>query len=141
MTDCVQRNNFRAKCAIIFAVAAIACFALGLAYAAVLNFSWQNATENTDGSPIPLTGDARIVSTTVEYGPCNAARDALESVTNTAIATGTNTSAQSIDLPPGTWCARAAHVNGYGNVSAWSPIAVRVIETPKPKPPSNFTFG
>lgn len=124
----------------------LACIALALlvglaAYAAVINISWTNATTNTDGSAIPSTGDGRIIATNIEYGPCNAARDGLASVTNTIVVSGTAATAQTPDLPPGTWCARAAHVNSYNKASAWSDVAVRVIEAPTPNRPTNFTFG
>lgn len=115
--------------------------ASGVAFAAVLNFSWTNATQNTDGSAIPASGPGSIEATIVSYGPCNAARTALTSITGTVTRTGAQLSGQSPDLPPGVWCAYAQHRNTFGVLSDPSGVGNRVIDPPKPNPPSNFSFG
>lgn len=119
----------------------LAMFA-AVAAAAVLNFSWINATQNTDGSTIPSSGPGSLTNTVIEYGPCNTGKDALQSVTGTITSpNGTATSAASPNLPPGSWCARARHTNTYGEVSDWTAVVTKDVAAPKPKPPSNFSFG
>ena len=113
----------------------------GLALAAILTVNWQNATTNTDGSAIPASGPGSLTETRIEYGTCNAARTAIASVLGTITVPGTATTAQSPDLGPGVYCARAQHVNTYGVASDWSNVASREILAPKPNPPSNFGFG
>lgn len=122
-----------------FLFAIIACVGASVALAAGLNFSWTNAVTNTDGSAIPATGPGSLTETRVEYGPCNASRTDLLSVTGTVSAPGT--SAVVSTLPPGEWCARARHVNTYGKVSDPSNVAYRVIDAPTPNPPTNFSAG
>ncbi len=110
-----------------------------LAMAAVLTFSWTAPTQNTDNSTIPASGAGSIVDYVVTYGPCNAGRTDLTSITGTIIRT--TVSGVSPDLPPGTWCGYVQARNTYGNVSAPSNVAFKVIPAPTPKPPENFSFG
>lgn len=114
----------------------------GVAFAATINFSWVNATQNTDGSPIPESGPGALASTIAEYGPCNAAKDGMTSVTGTIVTPypGTMPSVPP-DVGPGTWCGHAKHANTFGAESDFSPIISTVKSPPKPKPPSNFSFG
>jgi hypothetical protein len=119
-----------------------AMLAAGAALAATLNISWQNATQNTDGSAIPASGAGSLVSTTVEYGPCNAAKDALASITGTITTPYPGTApATKPDVPPGTWCGRAWHTNTYGVTSDPTAVASAVKDPPKPNKPANFSFG
>ncbi len=111
------------------------------AMAATLTATWTNPTQNTDGTAIPATGPGSIASTTVEYGPCNAAQTALASVTGTFSGTGSATTATSPNLAPGTWCAQARTVNTYGEVSAPSNVGVKTIAAPKPNAPTNFSWN
>ncbi|MGE0294723.1 MAG: hypothetical protein AB7P97_20420 [Hyphomonadaceae bacterium] len=110
------------------------------AAAAVLTVSWQNATTNTDGTAIPATGDGSV-TTRVEYGTCNAARDAIVTVLGTLAPAQGATTAPTPDLPPGMYCARAQHVNSYGVASVFTAVATRTVAAPQPNPPTNFSFG
>lgn len=111
-----------------------------LAVAAILNLSWTNATTNVDGTPIPATGTGSV-TTRIEYGTCNAARDAIVTTLGTIDAPTGSTTAATPNLAPGTYCARAQHLNTYGVASVWTPVASRVIAAPQPNPPTNFSFG
>lgn len=117
--------------------------AASVAMAATLTFTWTNPTQNTDNTAIPSTGAGSLTNTIIEYGPCNAAKDALASVTGTlTTANGTITTALTPNtIGPGTWCGRAKVTNTFGEVSDWSNVASKVIDAPKPKPPTNFSFG
>lgn len=112
-----------------------------VAVAATIHASWTMPTTNTDGSAIPATGAGSIVSSTVEYGPCNAARDAIASVTGSVVVPGTATVYDTPNLGPGIWCARVRVTNTYGSASAFTPVGVKVIDAPTPNAPTNFTFG
>jgi hypothetical protein len=114
--------------------------AAGGVYAAVLHASWINATTNTDTSVIPTTGPGSIASSELEYGTCNAAGDAIATVAGTVPVTGQATLADSPDLPPGTWCAHVRNVNTYGAKGLWSDVKSKVVATPIPGKPSNFTW-
>jgi predicted phage tail protein len=111
--------------------------AAGLALAASVTVTWQNATENTDNTPIPATGEGSISTTRIEWGTCNGSAFAVKQGEKTVA--GTVQSSQITDLPPGRWCLRAYHVNTYGVASDPSGVAIKVIDAPKPKPPSNFS--
>jgi hypothetical protein len=112
-----------------------------VAFAVALNVSWTNATTNTDGSAIPATGPGSLTNTIFEYGPCNANRTALASVTATitvpAPATQPNLPP---DIGPGTWCGHVRHTNTYGEMSTWSAIGVRTCANPVPNAPTNFSM-
>ena len=107
--------------------------------AAVAHMSWDAPTQNTDNTAVPATGPGSIVSYTAEVGPCNAARDALTSVTQTITTPGLMTDSQ--DLGPGTWCAHVKATNTYGQDSAWSNVGNKVVAPPTPKPPTNFSIN
>lgn len=125
--------------------AALACIAASLlatvALAAVLNFSWTNPTQNTDGSAIPASGAGSLTETVVSYGPCNAGRTGLTSITGTVTRTQPNLTAGSPNLPPGTWCGYAQVKNTYGELSDPSNVDFEVVAAPKPNPPTNFSMG
>lgn len=110
------------------------------AFAATINFSWQNATQYTDGSPIATSGSEALASTVIEYGVCNADRTQITSPTQITTPYP-GTSALADNLPPGTWCARARHLTVGGTPSAWTGIG-SVVKAPRvPNPPSNFSIG
>jgi hypothetical protein len=111
-----------------------------VAMAATINFSWQNATQNEDGSAIAATGPDALRDTVVEYGPCNAGRTALASVTGTIVTPAPGTASVADQLPSGTWCARARHTNNSSVASAWTSVGSVVKDPPTPRPPSNFSF-
>lgn len=113
-----------------------------VAFAATLNVSWTNATTNTDGTAIPASGPGSLTNTVFEYGPCSPARDAI---VGTPVVVTVPAPATSPALPPnigpGTWCGRVRHTNTYGEESAWTGMAVEVVDAPVPNPPSNFSMG
>lgn len=123
-------------------IAALLCAGFAaFAVAAVLTVRWDNATTNADGSAITATGAGSIARTIVTYGTCNAARDAVQTVTGTVTATGAATTAATPDLPPGVYCAFAQHENTFGSRSDPSAVAWREVLAPKPNPPRNFSFN
>lgn len=111
------------------------------ALAATLNFSWDNATTNTDGSSIPSSGAGSLVATHIEYGICNPGKTDIAQVQGTVTVAGALQAGQSPDLPPGEWCAHARHENTFGQFSAWSAVASKSVPAPIPNAPSNFSFG
>jgi hypothetical protein len=113
----------------------------GVAVAAVLNFSWTAPTHNTDGSVIPASGPGSLTEHVISYGPCNANRTAVTSVTGTVTRAMPNLSATSPDLPPGTWCGYVQAKNTYGNLSPPSNVSFRIVEAPTPNAPTNFSMG
>lgn len=119
---------------------ALAAFVPALALAAVVSGSWTMPTTNTDGSAIPATGAGSLTGSVMEYGPCNATRTALASVTGTVPVPTPATSAVTPNLGPGTWCAQVRVSNTYGEASDWSDVKFKVIDAPKPGKPTNFSF-
>lgn len=113
--------------------------AAGLALAASVAVTWQNATQNTDNTPIPASGEGSISTTRIEWGTCNG--DAFGVKQGEKTVAGTVQATQVTDLPPGRWCLRAYHVNTWGVASDPSNVAIKVIDAPKPKPPSNFSVS
>lgn len=114
---------------------------LSVALAAVLTFNWTNATQNTDGTPIPATGPGSISETRVTYGTCNATKTAIATVLGTVTTTGTGTSGVTPNLAPGIYCGSAQHVNTFGLLSVPSNVASKEILAPTPKAPTNFGIG
>lgn len=118
-------------------------WALGLAvvaYAAIATATWTNATQNTDGTAIPATGDGSLTSTTVEWSSCGPG-DTFTTVAGSKTVAASLTTLQTPNLAPGRWCFRAFHTNSYGiNSDAIGPV-VKVVDPPKPKPPGNFSIG
>jgi hypothetical protein len=119
----------------------VACLLATAAMAAVLNFSWTNPTQNTDGSAIPASGAGSLTETVISYGPCNATRTAMTSITGTVTRAAPNTTDASPDLPPGTWCGYAQAKNTYGQLSSPSNVSFRVVDAPVPNQPTNFSMG
>jgi hypothetical protein len=123
-----------------FSLIVLAIAVAPLALAAVLNLSWQNATTNVDGTAIPASGPGSV-TTRIEYGTCNAARDAVTTVLGTIDAPNGATTAATPNLAPGVYCARAQHINTFGVASVFSAVASKEILPPQPNPPTNFSFG
>lgn len=117
----------------------LASFLAFAAFAATITTSWQNATQNTDNSAIPATGAGSIVNTRIEWGTCNA--DNFGTKMGEKLVAGAVTTTDTPELAPGRWCLRAFHINTYGVVSDTSNVAIKVIDAPKPKPPTGFTVG
>lgn len=112
-----------------------------LSIAAVLNFSWTNATTNTDGSAIPATGAGSLTETRITYGTCNAAKTAVVTVLGTVTAPAPGTTIPTPNLAPGIYCGFGQHVNTFGVLSDPSGVASKEIIAPKPNPPQNFSLG
>lgn len=110
-----------------------------IAMAATVTVRWQNPTQNTDDSAIPASGPGSIASTRIEYGTCSGA--AFGTKLGEFIVTGQAEAGVSPDLAPGTYCGRAYTKNTYGEESGASNVAQKVISAPKPKAPSNFSWG
>lgn len=130
-----RRLRLPLKTAAAFVLSLVAAVAL----AATITATWTNATRNTDDSVIPATGEGSISTTRIEWGTCNA--DNFGTKQGEKIVAGTVTTAVTPDLPPGRWCLRAYHVNTWGVASDPSNVAIKVIEAPKPRPPSNFSVS
>lgn len=111
--------------------------AASLAVAATFNVSWNNATQNTDSSPIPASGPGSIVSTRIEYGSCSGT--AFGTKQGEFTVTGQAETGTTPDLAPGTYCLRAFHRNTYGQESGPSNVAQKVVAAPTPRPPSGFS--
>lgn len=127
------------KRAIPFAILSlfVATVALGIG----LSVTWTNATKNTDNSSIPATGPGSIASTTITYGTCNAAKDAIATISGTVSVAGAAQAGSVPNLAPGLWCAYAQHVNTFGVVSDPSNVGFKDIAAPKPGAPSNFSLN
>lgn len=128
-----MRTRFRALSALVLTLAA------GLALAATITATWQNATQNTDNSAIPATGPGSIANTRIEWGTCNA--DTFGTKAGEKLVTGAVTTTATPDLAPGRWCLRAIHINTFGVESDPSATAIKVIDAPKPRPPGNFSVS
>lgn len=117
-------------------IIAAALLAASVALAATHSVTWSKADTNTDGTPIPATGEGSI-TTTVEYGTCNGAEfgTKIADVVTASAGTGVMTP----NLAPGTYCFRAKHTNTYGVDSDWTPTAQLVEVAPKPNPPRGLT--
>jgi hypothetical protein len=100
--------------------------------AADVTVNWTQPVANTDGSSIPATGAGSIASNRVEWGTCSGSAFGVKAGDRTVPAA---TSAVVANLAPGTHCFRAYATNTYGNESAASVAASRVIVAPTPNPP------
>jgi len=106
------------------------------ALANVITLSWVPALAYTDGSTELATD---IGSSTVQYGPCSATTPlTLASVTGTFTAQGGKNSAQSPDLPAGTYCFEVT-TNSllYGPGVPSDAISFTVVVKIVPGPPSS----
>jgi hypothetical protein len=110
--------------------------AASVAAAATFTVSWNNATQNTDGTAIPASGPGSIVSTRIEYGTCNGT--AFGTKQGEWVVTGSVESAPTPDFAPGTYCLRNFQRNTYGNESGASNVFQKVVPAPTPKPATNF---
>ena len=122
----------------------IAALLLGLclanaAGAATVTVTWTPPTTNTDESAIPATGPGSLTTYRIEYGTCLAGGAfgvKAGEVTRAAPATGTT-----LNLQPGTSCVRAFVANTYGNESAASNVASKIVPAPTPKPPGSLAVS
>lgn len=132
-------NNRNSSPRIVGAIAAILlllCF-VGIASAATVTYSGTNPTKNTDGTDIPATGAGSLTQLRIEYGTCvgTAFGTKAGEVTRTSPAAGANFTG-SLNLQPGTSCLRIFVQNTYGAESDPSNVVTRVVDPPKPMPPT-----
>lgn len=111
---------------------------VGIARAATVTVTWTPPTTNTDESPIPATGEGSLTNYRIEYGTCIGAAFGTKAgeVTRPAPATSAT-----LNLNPGTTCVRVSVANTYGNESAPSNVASKVVAPPTPKPPQLATIA
>lgn len=111
-------------------------FAVSAANAATVSISIAPPTQNTDNTAIPATGAGSIASYRVEYGTCVGTAFGVRAGEITLTApTGT------VDVGPGTYCFRAFARNTFGQESAASNVATRVVNPPTPQPPTITTVA
>jgi hypothetical protein len=107
--------------------------------------SWENATELTDGTPIPATGDNALATTRIQVGTCGSGTVQVPGALETF---GTIISTQNIEAiytmttfagleAGGTYCFRAKHFTVAGIGSDWSLIVNKVFAKAQPKKPKN----
>jgi hypothetical protein len=120
----------------LFLLAVLAAMALP-ASADVVRVVWLNPTQNTNGTPLAASS---ITQTRVQYalalaGPvCAWAGNSVQQV----ISQGNGTGVSTPDLPPGNWAFRA-FTTAAGEESTASNVACKVIDPPKPNPPTGLT--
>lgn len=124
----------------IAVLAALAWLALvRVADAATLNFSWTHPTTNTDGTTIPASGAGSLTGTRVQYGTCSGT--AFGTMIAEQVVTAPAATASFANVGPGTYCGRAFARNTYGQESAASNVASRVVPPPVPEPPTVVTIA
>jgi hypothetical protein len=113
------------------------------AEAATVTYSGTNPTKNTDGTDIPASGAGSLTTLRLEYGTCSAPGvfgTKAGEVSRASPAAGANFTG-SLNLNPGTSCLRIFVQNTYGTESDPSNVTVRVVDPPKPMPPTLATTG
>jgi hypothetical protein len=99
--------------------------------------SWNPPTTNTNGTPIPATGDAALASYLVEWGTCSASAFGTKIGELTVPATAT--SAEILSLAPACYSFRVYARNTYGSTSLPSTVVQKTIVAPVPNPPTVVT--
>lgn len=107
--------------------------------------TWVNATQLKDGAPIPATGPESLVRTSIMRGTCDAGATTIVAALQILNVTPDVTMVLFENLPDGTFCYRAQHIQENGGASAWSATRSKVSTQPvvlpqKPKAPS-ITVG
>jgi hypothetical protein len=110
-----------------------------IAQAASINASWNNPTQNTDGTSIPASGPGSITGTLVEWGTC--AGTAFGTKAGEQFVASPATSVRIDNLAPATHCVRAFSRNTFGQQSAASNVLARTITAPVPNPPTLTTVA
>lgn len=129
--------NRLSKLAVCVALVLIGACASWPASADTVTATWINPTENTDGTPIPVSGEGALTSARVAWGTCSA-----EGVFGTeagAIVRSMPVSSVVFNLKPGNWCVRVTVTNTYGETSEPSNVATHFTPPPKPKPATGVT--
>lgn len=107
------------------------------AYAADVDLSWTNATENEDGTPIPATGPLAFdltEATTIAFGLSDGAGDIAAPITVRVYVPGVASATISVTTV-GEWCFKGFHKNQAGTVSAQSNVACKTVLPTAPQPP------
>ena len=92
--------------------------------------SWVNATQLENGAPIPATGPESIVQTRIQRGLCNATATSVPTVLETLNVPAAITQVLFENLPDGTFCYRARHIQENGGMSLWSATASKISTQP-----------
>lgn len=112
------------------------------AEARIVTGTWTNATTDTTGAPLATSGPGALASTRMEWSLCSAPGifGTLLGATTTAVtAPGAVQSSATPNLAPGVYCFRTQHLTVDGTASAFTATIQVTIQTPSPRPPSNFT--
>lgn len=101
--------------------------------------SWQNATLDTAGQPLPATGPDALAETRVAIGTCSAPGVFGSNIGGVSAVLAAVTSLLFENLVDGSYCFRARHGTNAGVFSDWSVVVSKTITTPpkKPRPPGN----
>lgn len=110
------------------------------AFAASLNFTWEHATEYTDGSAIAASGSEALASTEIVYGPCNSGRTDILSPQTVVVPYPAKANVVQ-NLEPGIWCGKARHLTVGGTPGMYTDVVATEKAPRQPKAPSNFSFG
>lgn len=102
-------------------VALAFAFLFAVASAETISFKWENATENTDGSPY-----SNPDKTILRYGLCTDTGTVPSDSERVELPHST-TSFETPDLPPGKYCAWVRHQNAKGERSDLSNIVEKVV--------------
>lgn len=121
----------------ILALALIGIAAVNEAHAGSLQATWTAPTSNTDGTAIPATGAGSITKYTLYYGLC--VGSALPATPTKLDVTALTVTVSG--LAPGTWCTAVTATNTFGQESAQTNVATKVILAPTPNPPGNLTLA
>jgi hypothetical protein len=111
-----------------------------------VNITWRNATLFTDDTPIPPSDPAvanSLASTSVRFGTCNAAGDAIAVARDLITVPSTQLSLLATGLPDGTFCFQAQHTTFGGVKSEWTAVVSKVLAPvlKKPKRPTNVVLS
>lgn len=112
--------------------------------AADANLTWVNATQNTDGSDIPATGDNALKDTRIKYGTCNAAKTAVATQEGSLVIVAAPGQARTITgLADKEYCFQARHSNNGGQLSDFSGAVSKDYTPPlrKPRPPGSISVA
>jgi hypothetical protein len=116
------------------------------AFADTKTVTWVNSTQNTDSTPIPVTGAGSLVRTTVEYGTCNATNTGIATKAGEIFVAAPATTLQLSLVVVQMYCLDAFHSNTFATTfvagaagnSARSNIVLSSVAPPTPGPPTGL---
>jgi len=109
------------------------------ALAADVTVRWVNATQFTDGSPIPSdSSGTALKQTQVQWGTCGATATTFGTATSSSIVAWPGTSTV-VARPVGTHCFRLRHETNAGVFSNWTAAVQKIITSEQPNPPASVT--